>query len=181
MSDAGRASTPLGEPRTRLDTIVDLIDPALPVWDLCCDRGVIGCAVLDRVPTASVVFVEKRPRIVDALVDTVASRSGRAGRYRIVADDVLRMPLPPEPASLVIAGVGTNLICAFLARLTDRRGDRIVCSTSQSPERFERLAQEAGWTVVSRHEVSSRTGRQTVWRMEPVARTTASGRQERTA
>ena len=154
----------------RIDAILDLLDPALPVWDLCCDRGAIGCAVLDRLPGAIVVFVEKRPLIVEALRNAVGNRLGRDGRYRIVADDVLRMALPEGPANLVIAGVGTNLICAFLARLVERRGDRIVCSTSQSPERFERLTAESGWTVVSRRDVSSRTGRQTVWWMEQRAR-----------
>ncbi|BCS32543.1 hypothetical protein TBR22_A17570 [Luteitalea sp. TBR-22] len=147
----------------RIAAIVDLIDPALPVWDLCCDRGVIGCAVLDRFPEAAVIFVEKRPRIVEALRDAVANRSGRQGRYRVVCDDVRHMPLPDAPASFVVAGVGTNLICEFLARVAHRDGDRVVCSTSQSPDRFERLTGEAGWRVVARRDVASRTGRQTVW------------------
>jgi tRNA A22 N-methylase len=160
-------------PLSRIDTILDLIDPTLPVWDLCCDRGVIGCAVLDGWPTTHVTFVEKRPAIVAALHAFVARRPERAGRYDVREEDVLRTVLPGAPASFVIAGVGTNLICAFLARLEGRRGDRVVCSTSQSPERFERLTNEGGWRVCERRDVSSRTGRQTVWVMEPVGR--ASG------
>lgn len=167
MSDAGRSSAHLGVPRTRIDTILDLLDPALPVWDLCCDRGVIGCAVLDRWPEAAVTFVEKRPAIVAALVGFVAQRSDRGGRYEVRGEDVLRMALPAHPASFVIAGVGTNLMCAVLARLAGREGDCVVCSTSQSPERFERLAGEAGWHVRARRDVSSRTGRQTVWLVVP--------------
>jgi tRNA A22 N-methylase len=160
-------------PLSRIDTILDLIDPTLPVWDLCCDRGVIGCAVLDRWPAAHVTFVEKRPAIVEALAAFVARRTERDGRFDVRGEDALRIVLPDAPASFVIAGVGTNLICAFLARLEGRRGDRVVCSTSQSPERFERLTNEGGWRVCERRDVSSRTGRQTVWVMEPVGR--ASG------
>ena len=148
---------------TRVDAILRRVDPALPVWDLCCDRGQIGCVALDRDGDATVVFVDKRARILEPLVALVAAEPDYAARARILCADILDMALPDAPANFIVAGVGTNLICAFLDRLTGRSGDRLVCSTSQSPERFERLSAVSGFIALDREDVSSRHGRQTIW------------------
>jgi tRNA A22 N-methylase len=148
---------------TRVDAILACVAPGLPVWDLCCDGGQIGCVAMDRDPLVPVVFVDKRPRILGALERLVARGPHYAGRYRIVSADVLWMDLPPVAVNFIIAGVGTDLICAFLDRLVSRRGDRIVCSTSQCPDRFEALAEAHGFMVDSRQGVVSRHGSQTIW------------------
>lgn len=171
MSDAslehtrpqGRRSTP------RVDAILARVEPTLPVWDLCCDGGVIGCVAMDRDPSATVVFVDKRPRILDALGALLARGPHYAGRHTIACADILDMPLPPAPVNFIVAGVGTNLICAFLQRVASRTGDRIVASTSQNPERLARLAADAGFLATAREDVTSRTGRQTIWTMQPRA------------
>lgn len=147
----------------RVDAILDRVDAALPLWDLCCDRGQIGCVAMDRHRRASVVFVDKRPRILEPLVALIAGTPAYTGRARIVCDDILDMALPAAPVNFVVAGVGTNLICAFLERLTGRVTDRLVCSTSQSPERFERLAAARGFVAADRADLASRHGRQTIW------------------
>ncbi len=154
---SGRRSSP------RVEAILARVQPGLPIWDLCCDGGQIGCVAMDRDPAASVVFVDKRPGIVRALTPLVARWPPYAGRYRILCADVLRMDLPPGPVNFVIAGVGTNLVWAFADRLTDRVGDLVICSTSQSPERFEALGQERDFAVGDRQEVRSRHGSQTIW------------------
>lgn len=148
-----------------MQAILSRVDAALPVWDLCCDGGLIGCVAMDREPTATVVFVDKRARIVEALEGLLARGPHYAGRHRVLCADILEMPLPAAPVNFIVAGVGTNLICAFLGRLHHRPGDRIVASTSQNPERFERLAAEAGFLAADREAVTSRTGRQTIWTM----------------
>jgi hypothetical protein len=112
---------------------------------------------------ASVVFVDRRPNIAEALAPLVARWSRYVGRYRILCVDVLRMDLPPTPVNFIIAGVGTNLVWAFADRLVHRVGDIVICSTSQCPERFETLGQGRGFVVRDRLEVRSRSGRQTMW------------------
>lgn len=124
---------------------------------------------MDRDPAVQVVFVDKRPRIVEALRPLLERRPRYAGRYRLVCADILAMDLPPAPANFIVAGVGTNLIWAFAARLA-RRDDRVVCSTSQSPDRFEALAAGSAFEAVDRLEVRSRTGSQTIWTLRPMAR-----------
>lgn len=160
----GEAGAPPGRRRSaRVQSILARLDATLPVWDLCCDGGVIGCAAMDLDPAATVVFVDKRPRILAALEALLARGPQYAGRQRVVCADILEMPLPPTPVNFIVAGVGTNLICAFLTRMHDRTGDRIVASTSQNADRFERLAATAGFVAADRELVTSRTGRQTVW------------------
>jgi hypothetical protein len=147
----------------RIRATLARLDTALPIWDLCCDAGIIGRTAMDDDPAASIVFVDKRPHIVEALEARLAREPRYAGRHRVLIADIRQMPLPPSPVNLIVAGVGTNLICAFLARLRDRHGDRIVASTSQNPERFERLAAEAGFLAGGPETVTSREGRQTIW------------------
>jgi tRNA A22 N-methylase len=153
----GRRSSP------RVDALLGRVQPRLPIWDLCCDGGQIGCVAMDRDPTASVVFVDRRPGIVEALTPQVARWPRYAGRYRILCADVLRMTLPPTPVNFIIAGVGTNLVWAFADRLVDRVGDVVICATSQCPERFEALGAGRDFVVRDRLEVRSRYGRQTMW------------------
>jgi hypothetical protein len=149
----------------RVDALLDGLDPTRPLWDLCCDGGQIGCVAMDRHPGATVVFVDKRPRLVAELASRLERTPRYHGRYRIERADILRLTLPSAPATVVLAGVGTNLILAFLARLEGRRGDRLVCSTSQCPDRFETLASAQGLVVLGRVQVRSRHGQQTIWRL----------------
>lgn len=164
MSDgqmAGAASASRVTPRVR--ATLARLDAALPIWDLCCDAGIIGRTAMDDDPAAHVVFVDKRPRIVEALERRLASQPRYAGRHRVLTADIRQMLLPPSSVNFIVAGVGTNLICAFLARLRDRSGDRIVASTSQNAERFERHAAAVGFATADRAVVTSRDGSQTIW------------------
>jgi hypothetical protein len=160
-NEPGRIRT--GNERVR--AIVDLLNPALPVWDLCCDRGRIGCAVLDRHPVPQVVFVDRAMLTVGALEQSLQRYSRFAGRYRIVCADVIQMELPPPPVNFVVAGVSTNVICAFLSRLVDRRGDRIIGNTFQNASRFERRALAVGVAIQTSVDVVTRSGTQRVWRL----------------
>lgn len=139
------------------------IDGALPIWDLCCDAGIIGRTAMDDDSAASVVFVEKRHGIAETLEARLAREPRYDGRHRVVLADIRQMLLPPSPVNFIIAGVGTNLICAFLQRLEPGRADRIVASTSQNPDRFERLAAGVGFAAEQREVVTSRDGSQTIW------------------
>lgn len=154
----------------RIRATLARIDPALPIWDLCCDAGVIGRTAMDDDPVATVVFVDKRPRIVESLEARLAREPRYAGRHRVLTADIRQLPLPPSPVNFIVAGVGTNLICAFLERLRERTHDRIIASTSQNPERFERLAAAAGFAVDARETVTSREGRQTIWTLRSAPR-----------
>src|SRR3712207_711799 len=101
---------------SRVKAILEMVDRRLPLWDLCCATGQIGCVALERLPDLRVVFVEKRPHLVEALRQEVAREPHYAGRHDVICADVLAVGLPATAVNFVMAGVGTNLIAAFLAR-----------------------------------------------------------------
>ena len=152
--------------RERIRAIVELVDPALPVWDLCCDLGQIGIAVMAQHLDTHVVFVERAARTAERLEHRLCRRREAAGRYRVVCADMLEIELPAAPANFVVAGVSTPLICGFLGRLTGRGDDRIICNTFQDAARFEARARSAGFLVKESRAVATRSGRQRLWRLE---------------
>jgi hypothetical protein len=160
------AAERIASPRRRTDrvrVIVGLLDRTLPVWDLCCDHGRIGSAALEAYPEAHAVFVDRARLTVERLDASLARSRQFSGRYRVLWADVLRMELPAPAANFVVAGVSTSVICAFLERLRDRSGDRIVCNTFQDASRFERRAPDLGFAIDARVDVATRSGRQRVW------------------
>jgi tRNA (adenine22-N1)-methyltransferase len=139
------------------------LHPALPVWDLCCDHGHIGRAALEQYPVTHVVFVDKAVRTIGTLERSLGCYSRFAGRYRTLCADVIQMELPAAPVNFVVAGVSTNVICAFLSRMVNRRGDRIICNTFQNASRFEARALAVGLTIDKSSDVATKSGMQRVW------------------
>ena len=159
----GRRSTSTRRGSERVREITGLLHPALPVWDLCCDHGQIGCAALAALTGTQVVFVDRARPTVERLERRLGHSQRFAGRYRVQCDDVLQMELPAAAVNFVVAGVSTNLICAFLSRLLDRRGDRIVCNTFQDASRFEERVLALGFTIDTSVDVTTPGGRQRIW------------------
>jgi tRNA (adenine22-N1)-methyltransferase len=147
----------------RVRAIIDLLNPALPVWDLCCDHGHIGCAALEQYPVTQVVFVDKAMRTVGRLERSLRRYSRLAGRYRMVCADVIQMELPAAPVNFVVAGVSSRVIGAFLSRLVSRRGDRIICNTFQNAARFEARSLAVGLAIDKSFDVATRSGIQRLW------------------
>jgi tRNA A22 N-methylase len=159
--------------------IVGFLDRALPVWDLCCDHGRIGSAALEAYPEAHAVFVDRARLTVERLAGSLAHTRRFSGRYRLLLADVLRMELPAAAANFVVAGVSTNVICAFLDRLRARWGDRIVCNTFQDASRFELRVQGLGFAIDSCVDVATRSGRQRVWALARDSAASGGERPER--
>lgn len=168
-SSVDRTDAP-GAPRLRgsrrVRAIVNLLNPSLPVWDLCCDHGSIGRAALEQCSETRVVFVDRSAQTVRKLAEALGGSSGLAGRYRLVCADVLRMELPAAPVNFVIGGVSSLVICRFLEGVAGRRGDRLVCNTFQDPERFEARVRTLGLGIQTSLDVSTRRGVQRIWRLE---------------
>lgn len=122
----------------RISTLVELIDEELPLWDLCSDHGQIGLFALESGKVSDVTFVDIREHLIAQLAAKIEELADGKYKISLITDDILKMKLPLSPVNFVIAGVGTNLIMEFLSRLRERKGDRVICNTHQSPEIFEK-------------------------------------------
>ena len=148
----------------RISTLTELIDEALPLWDLCSDHGQIGLFALESGKVSDVTFVDIRQHLIVQLSAKIEEMADEKYKTNFICDDILKMQLPLFPVNFVIAGVGTNLIMQFLSRLFGRKGDRIICNTHQSPDIFEKKLKLLGIQEFQKIALSAEKPKtQTIW------------------
>lgn len=102
---------------TRLRALFDAIPPGYDsVWDLGCDHGRLGMAVLESGRAPAVTFVDRLARITDPLQHRLTAYSAHG--YRVLTEDARDLMLPDTGRHLlVLAGVGDELMVAILEAL----------------------------------------------------------------
>jgi len=125
----------------RVELILSLLDPKLKTFDLCSDLGLIGIEALLQGKVEHVTFVEIKPHLIEETKKWV-SKHNLTARASFANADILKHSFPEETSNFVIAGVGTNLIVAFLKQMKPRKGDLVICHTHQNITRFEHKLSE---------------------------------------
>jgi len=125
----------------RVERILSLLDPKLRAFDLCSDLGLIGTEALLQNKVQHVTFVEIKPHLIEDTKERIANLSVME-RASFIQADVLQYSFPEEASNFVIAGVGTNLIVAFLMQMKPRKGDLVICHTHQNITRLEHKLSE---------------------------------------
>lgn len=119
-------------PRLRL--LLDQALPGKPLWDLCCDHGLLGMKALEEGQTSEVHFVDRVPSIMERLKERLQEEN-LVGSLHVQGAESLQCPLE---GTVVIAGVGGDRILEILEAL-DGNGyltaDRLVLS----PHKDERV------------------------------------------
>jgi tRNA (adenine22-N1)-methyltransferase len=107
----------------RLKALFDAIPPGYDtVWDLCCDHGRLGLALLESQRTGTVHFIDQVASIMDDL-QVRLERYGATG-YQVQTIAAERLALPPdERALLVLAGVGDEVTLAIVNALSAQNPD----------------------------------------------------------
>ena len=120
--------------KTRLSTRLRALFDAIPagydvVWDLCCDHGRLGLAVLESERAGEVHFNDS----VDAIMDDLEQRLVRYGarHYELHRGPAERLRIPDSGRQLlVLAGVGDELsariITALARQLPAQRLDWLI-------------------------------------------------------
>lgn len=107
--------------KTRLSKRLNTLFDAIPVgydsvWDLCCDHGRLGMAILETGKAPEVVFVDQIPEITQE-VEAQLQRYGAEG-YRVLCQDACTLELPSQGRHLlVLAGVGDEVSLNIMAGL----------------------------------------------------------------
>lgn len=101
----------------RLRTLFDAIPAGYDsVWDLCCDHGRLGMAILETARSPQVVFVDQIPDITQG-VELLLQRYGAEG-YKVMCQDAATLRLPDQGRHLlVLAGVGDEVTLSIMTSL----------------------------------------------------------------
>lgn len=118
----------------RLQSLLDRCQGGLPLWDLCCDHGLLGLSALKSGRFSQVIFND----IVDHVLEPLRDKVGEDARVICApAEDI------PEPltGNIVLAGVGGERILKILLAHSDRgtlKAERIVTCPEKDAEWFAR-------------------------------------------
>jgi tRNA (adenine22-N1)-methyltransferase len=153
----------------RLQALFGHLAEGEPLWDLCCDHGLLGQRALETGRFASVHFVDRVPEIVAALEERVRGGAAVPATTTFHALDAQDLPHTLR-GSVVIAGVGGTTILEILSGLEARgalQASRLVLSSqtrAQSfPADFARVLGPAGWRIVTSELVREGPRERPVW------------------
>lgn len=138
----------------RLQLLKSLLIEGQPVWDLCCDHGLLGHAALRSGLFPEVHFVDQVPAIIDKLRERWGTRPGAF--YHAL--DAARIAQEVH-GTVVGAGVGARTLIAIVGGLEKSgflRAQRLVLAPQKNEDVFraelERVLSE-GWEFSERLEV----------------------------
>jgi tRNA (adenine22-N1)-methyltransferase len=94
----------------RLKTLLDRCEPGLPLWDLCCDHGLLGLAALASGKFSEVIFNDAVPHVLAALAPRLVAFTN--SRTVLGPAEEITEPLT---GNLILAGVGGEKIYKILA------------------------------------------------------------------
>jgi tRNA (adenine22-N1)-methyltransferase len=94
----------------RLQTLLDRCEPGLPLWDLCCDHGLLGLAALASGKFQEVIFNDAVAHVLEDLAPKLAGyENSRA--ILALAEDIAE----PITGNLILAGIGGEKIFKILS------------------------------------------------------------------
>jgi tRNA (adenine22-N1)-methyltransferase len=143
----------------RLQALLDRCEPGLPLWDLCCDHGLLGLGALASGTFSEVIFNDAVPHVIEALTPQIkAFENARA--VLALAEDIQE----PLTGNIILAGVGGEKIFKILSSHALRGGLKarhiIVC-----PEKHaEWLSEQAlpGYKLVEHISIPHNHGKREI-------------------
>lgn len=102
----------------RLQALLQAIPPGFAcLWDLCCDHGQLGSAVLSQKLCRQVIFVDQLPGAMQQLALELAAQFN-PDQYQVICQDACQLTqTSTEPELMVLAGVGDITSLAILDAL----------------------------------------------------------------
>lgn len=156
----------------RLQTIFEGLLKGLPVWDLCCDHGLLGFRCYESGDFPEIYFVDRVPKIIDQLrtqfetySPTIENKMIKV-QFHAVDAGALNQKIT---GNLIIAGVGLKTSLDILTQLRDqgRLGAQrlILCPQNGGDHWAEEWAQCFGAQYTLTHQVSvfERQRARTIW------------------
>ncbi|MGZ3721709.1 MAG: SAM-dependent methyltransferase [Bdellovibrionales bacterium] len=93
----------------RLKSLLDRAEPGMPLWDLCCDHGLLGLAAYESGKFTEVVFNDSVPHVLELLAPQLIEKDNT--RTVLALAEEINEPLT---GNIIVAGVGGEKIYKIL-------------------------------------------------------------------
>lgn len=130
----------------RLQIIEELLLPNKPVWDLCCDHGLVGLSSYEKRKFPEIHFVDKVPSIIQKLRDNFITHCSNPNNLTKVSFYATGAESLTESltGSVVVAGVGAGTIIQILGSLINQQrlyAERLILAPQNHLDRIEKFMQ----------------------------------------
>jgi len=150
----------------RLQKLYDLCQPKQPVWDLCCDHGLLGLWALHSETHPCVVFNDAVAHVLEGLQQKFGAHAPRAKVICGPAEDIVE----PLDGNVVLAGIGGEKIVRILqthAARANLHATRVIACPEKDAEWM--MAQPiAGYAIRDRLTIPHGTGHRWIAVYEPL-------------
>lgn len=136
----------------RLQEIYEMIDDTYPVgWDLCCDHGKLGLALLEGKKCYKVNFVDQVPGITEELESYISKIPNLNSKsYSIETMDAAKIQ-PTDKSLVCLCGVGGDVAISILSSIIKYQGARdctFVISAQYQLFELRRFLDQAGFGLI---------------------------------
>lgn len=143
----------------RLRALLDVVPAGYDdLWDLGCDHGRLGLALLEARRAERVHFVDRLPWLIDGVREHLAQYPSQ--RWSAQALDARDLTLKTTPCELVLlAGVGADQTLAILNALSERHADstpEFLVAPSGPVFRLRHALSESGFRLLQENFVMER-------------------------
>lgn len=117
---------------TRMKAICHVLMPGRPIWDLCCDHGMIGLLAYSQGGFPALHLLDRAKSVMENLRQNLLSFPPRnPEQVYTYCQDAMSVHVPSTQSNIILAGIGSKAIVRILQNLLPRlRGDhRFVLST----------------------------------------------------
>jgi tRNA (adenine22-N1)-methyltransferase len=126
--------------RPVLQTIYDHLIPDLPVWDLCCDHGLLGIKALEEGKSPIAHFVDQSDPVMDVLKFKTQDVNGAHLYHQDAA--TLKQALH---GNIVISGVGSHTMIKILEGIQWSEPSRLLLSTNNKQQMLTEYLDQKKW------------------------------------
>ena len=140
----------------RMMTIASLANDDIPTYDLCCDHGLIGIAVMELKKSRELHLIDRVPQIIQTLEANILKYAqGKPIIARCL--DANQIKVPSTRANIIIAGVGAKKITSILRSIYPGgiMPHKLILNPCASSKSLEKYLENLGWKITS-HQVTER-------------------------
>ena len=136
----------------RFEQLLTMILPGQPLYDLCCDHGLLGLAALDRGLVPAVSLIDRSPSVIATLKERCQIYLEPDSRRMIMCMNGSDLQPVSGPATIVIAGVGGQTIVDILEGIYCDRPleQRLLLGPHRGEAKLLDWLSEQGWEIQQR-------------------------------
>lgn len=146
----------------RMELICDQLEPGRPIWDLCCDHGMIGLLAFSRGLYPQVHLIDRAAAVIAKLRENINLFPPKEpDKVFVYCQDAACANISSACSNIILAGVGAKAIIKILKKLLPKLSGnhRLVLGAHSQVSLLESFIKDEGLSSPQTYELVER-GRQ---------------------